>query len=677
MTKHASQPNPPPNLPTDSFVGRDDLFTWVAEQLENSPSHPLLIVGPAQIGKTAVLEQLANGRLGSDFFPLYINLAQLHYGSLSIFLHDLTQTAVAWLQTCGITLPQPDQAEFVVNPHLAFQSQFLQPLLARLDGRKLLLLGDNLHILLSQLNLQTSAGHPFETLYRLFHEQSRTFTLFTLTQPLPGDPSPDAAPLGALPRWELGPLTPEEVTACLRQPTPVTMVKDVSDYIYQITGGRPAELQQLRRTIVAWKTRFDIRRLTVADVAAAQQEMRPTAVLRQTPDTFLITRPAPPERADYRSPYRPTSLSRSGLLLGSAIFLLAMALLASAVLFQAQAGSAESSPPPDIAETAVRRTSEALAAAILAQTPSATPTSPPTATPTPTKTPSPTATPSPTPTETPTPTLSPTPDSLPESRIREIDAMPMLLIPGGTFIMGAADDDLFAASDERPLHPVTLNPFYIDQYEVSVAQYAAFLNRLGTYRQACNGFDCAMPRSRVGVTSLLLEEETGSNSVLYSPLTGFANFPANYISWHGAAAYCEAVGGRLPTEAEWEFAARSDDGRMYPWGNEAPTNIRALFNTSFENLRPVNALTAGQSPFGVFGMAGSMWEWVADWYDETYYSVSPEFNPTGPERGIARVIRGGAWPLNNEADRIRSANRNSSTPEVTSASIGFRCVQDP
>jgi formylglycine-generating enzyme required for sulfatase activity len=255
--------------------------------------------------------------------------------------------------------------------------------------------------------------------------------------------------------------------------------------------------------------------------------------------------------------------------------------------------------------------------------------------------------------------------------------MPMRLIPGGAFMMGSLDEDFTAAPDERPQHEVKLDPFYLDTYEVSVAQYVAFLNRLGNYRDTCYENDCVHPRFEAGYTSYLLEEDQGDGTLIYMPLTGFATYPINHVSWYGAKAYCEAVGARLPSEAEWEYAARSDDGRTYPWGNEPPDETKAVFNSdSYENIKPVGALPDGKSPFGIYGMAGSLWEWTNDWYDENYYSESPVDNPTGPETGLMKIIRGGAWPNNNLADRIRSANRSNFTADFISATVGFRCARD-
>ncbi len=659
------------------FVGREDVFSWLQKHLaRRSPTQPLLLYGPPQMGKTAVLQEIENGRLGSDFLTIPIDFARLLHASLSIFLHDLAQTAIHLLPAKGITLPDPHQADFVVNPYKAFQDHFLQPVLAQLNGRRLLFLFDNLNLVLEQIDAEIFAANTFEAFYRLIHAHAHAYSLFALTYPSPDGIPPTLALFETIPTLELKPLMPAEVATLLRQPDHFSTVKDVIHYIYQLTGGHPAEVKALRQGLQTWRSEHAIRHLTIADVVAVQQKLAATAV-NAPPPPYTIER-ATSERTVYRSPYQTAPISRPIWLLGGLLLLLVAAFFIGSFLLRSQANEQAANPPGFISETAVALTSEALAAAIIAQTPTATATQPPTATSSPTATSTATPSASPTPSRTPTLTPTPTADNLPLYRTREADGMALRLIPAGSFLMGSNDDDLLAASDEKPQHEVTINSFYMDQYEVTVAQYASFLNRLGTYQQACEGFDCVLPRDRTGITSLLLAEDQGDGKVQFLPLTGFGSYPINHVSWYGAKAYCEAVGARLPTEAEWEYAARGDDGRLYPWGNEAPNETRAVFNSdNFDNLKPVDALPNGQSAFEIFGMAGSVWEWTADWYGEDYYADSPAANPTGPETGLMRVIRGGAWPFNNEADRVRAANRSSLTPDFISSTVGFRCASDP
>ncbi|MCA9875779.1 MAG: formylglycine-generating enzyme family protein, partial [Anaerolineales bacterium] len=504
------------------------------------------------------------------------------------------------------------------------------------------------------------------------------YSLFTYTYPGPDDTPQSLAPFETIPSLELKPLTQNDVSDLLRRPNNFAMVKDVIAYVYQLTAGHPAKVQQMRQALQEWRARYNIHQLTIADVAAVQQSLPGTAVVPEQPPAFTIARTAPAGRTVYRSPFQPQSRSRSLWLIGSLVVLIGVALAAAAFIFRPQDNQPSAAPPDSISETAVALTSEALAAAIITQTPTTTATPSPTATTSPTATSTATPSASPSPSYTPTVTPTPTPENLPLFRTREADGMPMRLIPAGSFLMGSTDEDLLAASDEKPQHEVALDAFYMDQYEVTVAQYASFLNRLGTYQQACESFDCVLPRDRAGVTSLLLAEDQGDGKIQFLPLTGFGSYPINHVSWYGAQAYCTAVGARLPTEAEWEYAARGDDGRLYPWGNEAPNETRAVFNSdSFDNLKPVDALPNGQSAFEIFGMAGGVWEWTADWYGEDYYADSPETAPAGPETGLMRVIRGGAWPFNNEADRVRAANRSSLTPDFISSAVGFRCASDP
>jgi formylglycine-generating enzyme required for sulfatase activity len=254
---------------------------------------------------------------------------------------------------------------------------------------------------------------------------------------------------------------------------------------------------------------------------------------------------------------------------------------------------------------------------------------------------------------------------------RQKDAMPMVLIPRTRFFMGARDDDTQAAGDERSRHWVTVDDYYIDLYEVSVAQYAEFLNEMGQYVEVCNGFVC-LATSFETINSHLIVEQDG-----FSARPDFANYPINNVTWHGADSYCRWVGGRLPTEAEWELAARGTDGRLYPWGDTPPTNETAVFNgINFNDIQPVDSFPAGGSPYGLHHMAGNLREWVQDGYDAIYYDRTPLENPTGPEVGLydERVLRGGGYL--SPAIELRITDRDRGRPNMFQniPDVGFRCA---
>ncbi len=253
--------------------------------------------------------------------------------------------------------------------------------------------------------------------------------------------------------------------------------------------------------------------------------------------------------------------------------------------------------------------------------------------------------------------------------------MPMVLIPAGSFVMGAANDDPNAGMDERPPHEVHLDGFYIDQREVTVGQYVAFLNALEGHAGACLGYTCLRTSFETLSSHILWNLDT-----IYEADAGFEHHPVNNVSWFGAQAYCEWVGAHLPTEAEWEFAARGPDARLYPWGGAAPDETRTVFGqTDFDVLQPVDALPQGRSYFGLYGMAGGVKEWVADWYAATFYVDSPAENPIGPETGYnvrdPKVFRGGSW-LSEPVD-LRSSARDGASPisfDQFGPDAGFRCV---
>jgi formylglycine-generating enzyme required for sulfatase activity len=244
---------------------------------------------------------------------------------------------------------------------------------------------------------------------------------------------------------------------------------------------------------------------------------------------------------------------------------------------------------------------------------------------------------------------------------------PLVEVPEGFFRRGSNDK----ADDEKPLHDVYLDRFHIEKYEVSAAQFAAFLNA------ACKG-DLEKSKKYVSVNCPRCTIMFAKNTFMVR--NGFAARPANYVSWYGADAYCRWVGRRLPTEAEWEKAARGTDERKYPWGNNEPGNNHNLavykydgYDAFFTDMKPVYSLPAGKSPYGAHHMAGNVWEWVADWYDSKYYQNRVLENPKGPSTGTARMIRGGSWWAYEKF--MRAADRGYYDPDDRDSFSGCRCAQ--
>ena len=299
-----------------------------------------------------------------------------------------------------------------------------------------------------------------------------------------------------------------------------------------------------------------------------------------------------------------------------------------------------------------------------------------TATVVPTETAVNTATPEPTAPSTSTPTVTPTFTPTPLIvETREKDGMPMVLLPRTTFEMGGiADPDAEDRYlDEYSRHLVTLDSYAIDLYEVSVAQYAEFLNDIGGYANNCQGWTCLDTQFETRFSRL-----TNNFAGEYIPVPDFENYPINNVSWYGAKAYCEWVdeNGRLPTEAEWEFAARGRTDLLYPWGDELPTEETAVFGqNNFNALQPVDSLPAGVNQFGLYHMAGNVWEWTLDGYNAIYYDISPRENPQAPwdNTRSSRVIRGGGY--DSLAEDLRTTNRESEGAVIRdNPNIGFRCV---
>jgi len=229
-------------------------------------------------------------------------------------------------------------------------------------------------------------------------------------------------------------------------------------------------------------------------------------------------------------------------------------------------------------------------------------------------------------------------------RFSKIPGMNQVLIPAGEFTMGSNKDKTKSASPE---HKVYLDAYWIDQVEVTNAMY-----------KLCFEAGKCVHTARY-------------DTYLDNP--AYADYPVHYITWFEADAYCAWEGGRLPTEAEWEKAARGTYNLLYPWGNTAPEDSVLNYNGKYQDVRPAYDYFSGESPYGLLNMAGNVQEWVADWYSPDYYSNSPYKNPTGPTTGTLRVLRGGAYW--DSALQVETIYRFKHDPTSAGAQRGIRCVQ--
>ncbi len=237
----------------------------------------------------------------------------------------------------------------------------------------------------------------------------------------------------------------------------------------------------------------------------------------------------------------------------------------------------------------------------------------------------------------------------------------MVFVPAGEFTMGSDTGE----SDEQPAHQVYLDDYWIDRNDVTADAYTACVTASG----------CTTPKGGY----------SGNATCNWgSPRSG--NNPMNCVDWSEANTFCTWVGKRLPSEAEWEKAARGD-ARTYPWGEESPTCDYAqmtdpamaggVFGCGLKGTAPVGSKPAGTSPYGALDMAGNVWQWVNDWYDPNYYGASPPTDPPGPAAGFYKVMRGGGWGTTSQ-DYLRSARRVEDEPTLwDNGNFGFRCARNP
>jgi len=245
-----------------------------------------------------------------------------------------------------------------------------------------------------------------------------------------------------------------------------------------------------------------------------------------------------------------------------------------------------------------------------------------------------------------------------------MDGMTLVCIPAGDFQMGSTDEQIrqMRAENpnwrissfmfEKPAHTVYLDAYWMDQTEVTNAQYARCVAA-----GACQAPESAQSRTRYS----------------YYGNLQYADYPVVYVSWEDAVDYCTWAGRQMPSEAQWEKAARGTDGRIYPWGNQSPNANLLNYNDILKDTIAVGSYPGGASPYGVLDLAGNVWEMTADWSTTDYTSTQTSWsNPTGPATGDYRELRGGSWNYNNWG--VRAALRTAYDPNKRVDHIGFRCI---
>jgi formylglycine-generating enzyme required for sulfatase activity len=436
--------------------------------------------------------------------------------------------------------------------------------------------------------------------------------------------------------------------------TPVLFLRAQNGQIFDVTPSpRPAE-PLIRQPPITQQTPT-----ITPQVAHTESEGElGTHHVTDTPEA-LGGQPQPVSQLDAVQQQRQVAWRQPGLLLGGVLLLMLALLWQGSRWFNAPFSGVDNMPPtltstpatavalpgqpPTSGETVnVQALTQTAEAAGQTATPTATSSPAPVATATSTLVPTFTFTPSPTPANTPLPIDASTlPSSATQTNPK--DGAIYVWIPPGEFTMGSSDEDELAFNNEKPQRTVEVDGFWIMRTEVTNAQYARCLQERGCKTEPNN--------------------DNWNNPE-------YANHPVTQVTWHQARDYTTWVGGRLPTEAEWEKACHGPDARLYPWGDQAPNDRLLNYNSNVENTTSVGSYPAGAN--SLYDMAGNVWEWTADWHDENYYANAPSSNPKGPEGGTHRTLRGGSFSAGNS--RVRCTTREPGDPSIGYARVGFRVV---
>jgi formylglycine-generating enzyme required for sulfatase activity len=280
----------------------------------------------------------------------------------------------------------------------------------------------------------------------------------------------------------------------------------------------------------------------------------------------------------------------------------------------------------------------------------------------------------------------------------------MALLAGGSFLMGTNDSEGFSGDGEGPVREVMLNPFYIDLTAVTNSQFAAFVNDTG-YKTDAEQYGWSFVFYQLLPRHVLANQPQVSQQAPWwcaipgafwknpegtgSGIEKRPDHPVVHVSWNDAIAYCEWAGKRLPTEAEWEYAARGGlVQKKFPWGDELTPEGEHRCNIWQGNFPHFNSLDDGflgtapvksyqPNDYGLYNMAGNVWEWCRDWFSPDFHLNGPRQNPEGPPGGDSKVMRGGSFLCHKSyCNRYRVAARTSNTPDSSTSNIGFRCVMD-
>jgi formylglycine-generating enzyme required for sulfatase activity len=708
-----------PIVDPSMFYGRQDVFNWIKTNIEG---HTLVIHGQRRVGKTSVLHQLSR-YLPSQYLAVYYDLQGRTSSSLELFLFGLAREISRVVKTqYELNLEELTRERFEYEPDY-FERVFL-PNIANLLPNAILLICLDEYDVMEDNSMRDQRGRALADLIRPLLGRRNINFIFSIGssgRKLEYMKGSFTALFKTALYKKISFLRKEDTFKLITEPVQgvLNFGPDAMEYIYQITSGHPYYVQLICHELFSLFQKNGRPEVNIKDVESILDDV----VERGTVNLKFIWDEASPlekwclaslahlncanrvskelmdfmkvhevvftnhavtsallhlqekEVLDYNNNFviylidiwlrqnwtidkvietigllERTKLPHASVLVPYLIprwaWLIGLITLVGVIVL---AGWRIGTHTSSLATT---QTAQALVALL----PTARPVLPLSPTPAASKsTLAPTQTETPMTTATPIPTLTPA-LGIGSTKSSSKDGMVQIYVPAGEFLMGSDKAiDNQANDNELPQQRVYLNAFWIDKTEVTNTQYIQWCKVSG---------QCRPP-----------QDYKSSTRSSYYENDQYANYPVINVDWNQARAYCTWAGRRLPTEAEWEKAARGTDGLIYSWGNSTPDKNKLNYLQNLGDTTAVGSYPVGASPYGVLDMAGNVWEWVNDWYSETYYLHLPSWNPAGPDLGNERVLRGGSW--SSKGAYVRSANRSEYSPTFFGTFIGFRCASIP